>query len=212
MQRRYILEARRNKEFLKLDDEVRALTIAIGRSADESAKRGYLALVKKRDKMLNDFIEAIEPRKQLSPINYKNLDSYCEKFPNTKKINLVFIGATGTGKTFVAKKIAQNLHIRGFKVGFYSAYSIIKKVRFEDLENYDLLIIDDLGTEPDQKNTMEYLYAVIAERYESDRSFIITSNLSTEQILETYGQRIFGRIFDKNKTAVITFEGDDKRI
>lgn len=81
-----------------------------------------------------------------------------------------------------------------------------------DLFETDLLIIDDLGAEPEHKNSAEYIYTAINERYENGKPFIITTNLSTEQIRAVYDERICSRILDIRKTATIKVEGKDFRI
>ena len=62
---------------------------------------------------------------------------------------------------------------------------------YDNLENLidpyltcDLLIIDDLGTEPTYKNvTKEYLYIVISERLKNNLNTIINTILGLNQIL-----------------------------
>jgi DNA replication protein DnaC len=216
---------------MELDNYVRAFAVDIGKgllSAGQVAD--YKVMEEKRDKVLNAYIKdntpapiTIEFSEKTDPNIAKLLNTYCNKFPDTKKKNIVMLGATGTGKTYCAKVIADKLKImKEYSVHFTSAYNLIKRMRENsfgadtqtDIDFFatDLLIIDDLGAEPDHKNSDEYLYTVLSERYENDKSMIITTNLSTEQILNKYDQRIAGRIFDKNKTAVIKFEGEDIRI
>ena len=129
---------------------------------------------------------------------------------------------TGTGKTYCANLIQYELSQKGFKVYLTSTFNLVKRMKdylygqdpavTDDFFNSDLLIIDDLGAEPSIKNSDEFLYTVINERYSRDKSFIITSNLSKEQILNRYDQRLYGRIFDKTRTADISLNGKDLRI
>jgi len=102
------------------------------------------------------------------------LSTYCAKFPNVTTPNLVLAGATGTGKTFTAQVIANILLDKGFNVHFTSALSMVESFQkyiqsygrdeqaISPLLESDVLIIDDLGTEPIIKNiTQEHIYSVI---------------------------------------------------
>jgi DNA replication protein DnaC len=150
-----------------------------------------------------------------------NLENFCAKFPDTKFKNIFLFGATGTGKTYAVKIAAEKIKQKGCSVHFTTTYNLIKRMRenafgandiTKDFFTSQLLIIDDLGTEPDHKNSDEYLYTVLAERYENDKSFIITTNLTPDQIMSRYDARIAGRIFDKNKTFSMEVIGADLRI
>ena len=46
----------------------------------------------------------------------------------------------------------------------------------------DLLFVDDLGTEPQTRNTSGYLFQVINERNMNDRHTIISTNLNPERM------------------------------
>ena len=82
----------------------------------------------------------------------------------------------------------------------------------DSLLDPDLLIIDDLGTEPVLRNvTKEYLLAVIQERMLKHKATLISTNLSPEQIFDRYGERLFSRITHKGKSLLINIEGNDLR-
>ncbi len=226
-----ILQARKSRKFKELDDKVRVMTIALGKGDKNINRTEYKNLVKLRDRELQAFIDSVTPPaptfdrtvyQKIDPKITKQLDIFIAKFPNTKLKNIVFMGATGTGKTYCARLIAHELQQRGFTVTFSSTYNIVKRMKDNlygqdataptDFLSSDLLIIDDLGTEPSINNGDEMLYTIINERYASNKSFIITTNLTTEQILTRYEQRLFGRIFDQTRTKVFTFNGKDLRI
>jgi len=152
---------------------------------------------------------------------YDILNKYVSAFPSSK--NLVFIGGAGTGKTYAAQYAGARLLDRGFSVIFTTAFSLIQ--RFKDyifnfehaalgpLLTCDLLIIDDLGTEPKIKNISdEYLLNVINERLANNSPFLITTNLSPEDILARYDERLTSRILSKQSSVVIEFKGKDLRL
>lgn len=150
---------------------------------------------------------------------------YCDKFPPEKIKNLIFSGATGTGKTFTAGAIASELKQKNFSVIYLSAtklneifriYHITddqnKRAIFDLICDCDLLVIDDLGTEPIYKNvTVVYLTAFISERLTNQKPFIITTNLSLEEIKTRYNERLFSRLSEDN-TLRVNFDGEDLRL
>lgn len=155
---------------------------------------------------------------------YDKMQSYCEKFPNTDK-NIVIAGSVGTGKSYLAKCIANELISKDYNVVFISACelnSILLKyhtapigdkgIYLDLLTECDLLVIDDLGSEPIYKNvTEEYLLMIITERMTKGNPFIITTNLEQEQLLDRYGDRTLSRLNDKRHGVFIKIKGEDLR-
>lgn len=155
---------------------------------------------------------------------YAKMQSYCDKFPDTDK-NIVIAGSVGTGKSYLAKCIANELISKEFNVIFISACelnSILLKyhtapiddkgIYLDLLTECDLLVIDDLGSEPIYKNvTEEYLLMIITERMTKGNPFIITTNLEQEQLLERYGDRTLSRLNDKRHGVFIKIKGEDLR-
>ena len=77
----------------------------------------------------------------------------------------------------------------------------------------DVLLLDDLGTEPLLNNiTLDYLYLILNERILNNKSIIINSNLTLEELLDRYGERIFSRIVNKKTGLAIKFLGEDLRL
>ena len=226
-----ILMARKSKKFRELDDQVRTMSYELGKKNPKVDKQKYRELSTQRDEELTKFIKSLEPagtpfdrtvyQKIDSKITQK-IDLYINKFPNIKLTNIVLTGPTGTGKTYCANLIQHDLTQKGYQVHLTSTFNLVKRMKDylygqdpavpDDFFNCDLLIIDDLGAEPSIKNSDEMLHTVINERYSNDLPFIVTTNLSKDQVAARYDDRIFGRIYDKAKTAVIIFNGKDLRI
>ena len=150
-----------------------------------------------------------------------------EKYPEEKKyINLYFTGDVGTGKTVLTQAIANKLIEKKLFVIFTSATSLnnnfleFHKCFEDDKDNFlrpflesDALIIDDLGTEPLLKNvTQEYLLSVISDRILNKRLTIISTNLTNQQFIQRYGERLFSRLFDKNISITFPMSGKDLRM
>ena len=171
------------------------------------------------DFRLDIFDEEIRPTIQ----KYKNyLEEYSLQFPNVKKINNYICGTTGTGKTFLLSCIYSNLKKKGVSVVYLTAgrlLDILRKYAFNQISDIDILldtemlIIDDLGTEPLLNNiTIEYLFLLFNERTRNNKELCISSNFLPDKLKERYTKRITSRILDKSITAVISMPGNDLRM
>ena len=154
---------------------------------------------------------------------YSSMLNYCEEFPNNKIKNLLLCGKVGTGKSCVLSSTANYLLDKGFNCMYFTAFNLNSlflkyhttdfKLRGEIMDsliNADLLIIDDLGTEPIMKNvTIEYLTTLLNERMH--KHTIIATNLSELELQNKYGDRVFSRITNKDTTRLLYLDGDDLR-
>ena len=155
-------------------------------------------------------------------ISYIGKIERCEKYPNVSKININIMGASGSGKTFLMECMANELVSSGQVVTFKTAFEINELARlyhmgksyeFSDILKTDILFIDDLGTEPIIKNvTKEYLYNLINVRQMNNLPTIISTNLSEDDILSRYDERIFSRLANKNLSINLLLTSQDKRI
>ncbi|MDR0443509.1 MAG: ATP-binding protein [Treponema sp.] len=137
---------------------------------------------------------------------------------------MVLSGATGTGKTFITNIMKQSLRDKKIWVKDTTAFNMVKVFQ-EYVNNFgrddepisvfldcDVLIIDDLGSEPLIKNvTQEHIYNIINERLVTGRAFIITTNLDPAALIERYDQRIASRILAKENSMLIEFKNTDLR-
>ena len=67
---------------------------------------------------------------------------------------------------------------------------------FERLTSVDLLHIDDLGAEKSSDWVLEQLYAIVNERYEAQRSMVVTTNLDQDSLEEQIGPRTVSRLVE----------------
>jgi len=150
------------------------------------------------------------------------LKKWCSRYPNITKTNINILGGSGTGKTFMLECVANELINKSAVVCFKTAfelnelarlYHMGKSYEFSDCMQAEVLIIDDLGTEPTLKNvTKEYLYNLINVRQINNKPTFISSNLSLENILDRYDERIFSRLNNKNLAISIMLNSTDKRL
>jgi DNA replication protein DnaC len=137
---------------------------------------------------------------------------------------LWIFGPTGTGKTTLAMLISKAALEAGKTVAIYSLPKLLARIRrtydsepggdsylsfFERLTSVDLLHIDDLGAEKRSDWVLEQLYALVNERYEAQRSMLITTNLNHHDLEEQIGPRTVSRLFQICDEVEI--RGDDRR-
>ena len=148
---------------------------------------------------------------------------FIDDFDNKPK-NLFIYGKTGVGKTFLSNCTAKELLDSGHSVIYFTAFQlfdILSKGVFEkdadaiaahqNIFDCDLLVIDDLGTELCNSFTTSQLFLCINERLLRRKSTIISTNLSLNQMVDTYSERTFSRICDAY-TLINLFSKVDIRI
>jgi DNA replication protein DnaC len=104
-----------------------------------------------------------------------------------RKENVLAFGNPGSGKTHLLCAIGQELVLRDRRVLFTACNLLVQQLLIakrdlnlprilKRLGNYDALIIDDIGYVQQNREEMEVLFVLLAERYER-QSVMITSNL-----------------------------------
>ncbi len=137
---------------------------------------------------------------------------------------LWLFGDTGTGKTTLAMLVSKAALAAGHSVAIYSLPKLLARIRrtydsepggdsylafFERLTSVDLLHIDDLGAEKRSDWVLEQLYALINERYEAQRSVLVTTNLPHERLEDQIGARTVSRL--NEMCDEVAFFGEDRR-
>src|SRR5215203_3296081 len=122
---------------------------------------------------------------------------------------LWLMGDVGTGKTSLAMLVSKAALEHGRSVAIYSLPRLLARIRrtydadageqsylefFHRLTAVDLLHVDDLGAEKRTDWVLEQLYALIDERYEAQRSMLITTNLAHDELEDQIGVRTVSRL------------------
>ncbi len=121
--------------------------------------------------------------KKINQAQIKNL--FHLKFIEDKS-NVVFIGGVGLGKSHLASALGYQACLKGHTVLFTSAIDTINNLISaqhagrlkQELKKYlrpSLIILDELGYLPIDKNGADLLFQIISERYERG-SIVITTN------------------------------------
>lgn len=134
---------------------------------------------------------------------------------------LLLCGQVGTGKSFLAAAIANELINQGTPCLMTNFSRIISRVSekfggdqkyLDDLNRFDLLIIDDLGAERDTEFTWEKVMNVIDARYRAGLPLIITTNFEPKDFADRGDirrQRVFSRL--KEMCILLEVKGTDRR-
>lgn len=102
--------------------------------------------------------------------------------------NIVFLGSSGVGKTHLATSIGIAAAKKRYSTYFIKCHDLIQQLKKAKLENrlearlkhfckYKLLIIDELGYLPIDKDDAKLFFQLIDLRYEK-RSTILTTNIN----------------------------------
>ena len=136
---------------------------------------------------------------------------YTDEFPQFLKNGkgLLLYGTVGTGKTFYAACIANRLIDKGYTAlmsnfarltntiqGMYEG----KQEYIDSLNRYSLLVIDDLGAERKSEFMQEMVFNIIDSRYRSGLPFIVTTNLTSDEIKKPQDigySRIYDRVLER---------------
>ena len=176
---------------------------------------------------LDYYPDRIDPKYGASPRaimerNFKICRTYAATFAPSVG-NLLFVGGTGLGKTFLSACIARMVADRGYSVVYETAghlFSKLEAAKFSPSEenkreaakfnDCDLLIIDDLGTEMPGQFVTAALYSLVNDRLLQGKPMVISTNLNVDEIARRYSPQIASRLHGSFQR--LTFVGEDIRV
>ncbi|MBR6826077.1 MAG: ATP-binding protein [Oscillospiraceae bacterium] len=138
----------------------------------------------------------------------KNYVKHWENLKARKQGGLLFWGNVGTGKSFTAHCIANALLDKGVRVLVTNMSRLLNELQkpqtdknrfLDDLNSFELLIIDDFGVERDTDYTREQVYNIIDSRVRSTLPLIITTNFTLQALQHPSDighARIFSRVLE----------------
>lgn len=154
-----------------------------------------------------DNTQPYSPNENMSNI-LRKAKSFVSTF-DTEGGNLLFFGAPGLGKTFLSNCIAKELLDTRHTVLYLSSIHLFEDIAdvimnkglkphsqetYHYIDNCDLLIIDDLGTENTNAFVLSQLYDILNTRMLKKKSTLISTNLSLTDLEKRYTNRISDRI------------------
>lgn len=159
---------------------------------------------------------------------HERMIKFSEHFLEKDCRSLYLYGPTGTGKTFMAKSAGKMLIEKGIGVLYLSAPALFDAARatkfrgddyveaeaaYKRILSVNLLILDDLGTEPASDSRYADFLTLLEERSRisnETRRTIIATNMDVKRLYSAYNERIGSRVagdFD-----IIPFAGADIRL
>lgn len=178
------------------------------------------------DFRLDYYADTVDPEYGASPRqimsgNLTAVKRFAQTFTGSSG-NLLFIGNTGLGKTFLSACVARTVTQRGYSVAYESAshlFDKLEKAKFrpdertlrecEKFNQCDLLILDDLGTELPGQFVTAALYTLVNDRLLAAKPMLISTNLNIDELPARYSPQIASRLNGSFRKLV--FVGKDIR-
>lgn len=148
----------------------------------------------------------------------KNFVFECKQNPHS--LGVLFTGPVGSGKTFLAAAIANELMKAQLKVLFIVVPDLLDELKASYKSNVNeldlldtartipILILDDLGVHNYTDWTRNRLYSIINYRMNEQLPTVITSNLTLDEMEDYIGMRTTSRIIQSTRIFRLTVEKD----
>ncbi|MEM5008352.1 ATP-binding protein [Priestia megaterium] len=138
------------------------------------------------------------------------------------RYNLLIMGNPGAGKTHLVTAISRTLKEQGFCVAQLTTGRLLSKIKstyhkgsvrteeeiFDDLRRFDLLVLDDLGSEARSKEEFDWSKNILLEivNIRLGKPTIYTSNFNQQHLPTAIGERVYSRLYNNTKFLEIVTE------
>ena len=231
-----------NLEYLKLSEMINHLgeELDLITSNNKTFTEGLISLtnkeIEKREKsMMHAMVKVggFPHNKSLDDFDFSYQSDLNEKeireFLNHRFIhecsNIIFLGTSGVGKTHLATSIGISVAKNRMQTYYIKCHDLIQQLKKAKLENrlgdrlkhftkYRLLIIDEMGYLPIDKEDSKLFFQLIDRRYEK-KSTIITTNINFNRWDEVFQDAtIANAIADRllHHSSVVTITGNSYRL
>lgn len=149
----------------------------------------------------------------------KVIKNFIAEIPETDIKKILISGKAGVGKSFLLRAAAKAARAKNLDVMLINAPDLFNLfhmhrlgygIDLSYLKQAELLIIDDLGTEPKTANVSdEYLYDLLDTRFNNGVFTLIATNESN--LAQRYNERISSRLYSLKDGRLIELEGADLR-
>jgi len=156
---------------------------------------------------------ARKPICDLDPLVLRHVRTFVEQIDErvAKGRGLWFAGDVGTGKTSLAMLVSRAAEQKGRSVAIYPVTRLLAEIKdtydresgpsymslFERLCSVDLLHLDDLGAENRTEWVLEQLYSIVNERWQDERSIVVTTNnVDLDKLRTEIGGRTVSRLVE----------------
>src|SRR4029450_3362957 len=161
----------------------------------------------------------------INEIVVRRVREYCSAVDQNLETGrgLWLYGSSGTGKTTLAMLVSRTALEAGRSVAIYSLPKLLARIRrtfdaeageqsysdlFQRLATVDLLHVDDLGAENRTEWVLAQRYPLVNERYEAQRSLVVTTNLEEHELEEQIGARVVSRLVEMCGDPLPLFDED----
>ena len=160
-----------------------------------------------------------QSRPKLTEMAKRYVDNFDTFYKEGK--GLLLHGDVGTGKTYIACMIANALIDKGYPVLVTNFARILNTLQgtferqeyLDSLNQFKLLVIDDLGVERDTGFAKEQVFNIIDSRYRAGKPMIITTNLTMQRLAtetELSDKRVYDRIIER--CFPVEVSGESRRV